>query len=217
MGCDSVSNTLCYASLAAFDLLSCGVGEILGENIAQAKEVSVGACSWMQGSDRSGHTNMLDLLLWLSCQRLAEQGAHGAHTSARTSHAHTPMSYFPCHPKLHQIWELREQNRGRAHVSPFNVLLTDVSPSQKKEQVHLTSLCLVSPWRGCVQAAHCSSQLCRLFKGSVHFLDLTATMLHFCTLAQAPSSWRGGDGPSRGCSSFHRGCSSSNRAALHLE
>lgn len=27
---------------------------------------------------------------------------------------------------------------------PFNVLLADVSPSQKKDQVHLTSLCLVS-------------------------------------------------------------------------
>lgn len=34
VGCDSVSNTPCYASLAAFDLLSCGVGEILGENVA---------------------------------------------------------------------------------------------------------------------------------------------------------------------------------------
>lgn len=104
----------------------------------------MGACSWMQGSDRPGHTNMLNFPLWLSCLRLAEQGAHGAHASARTSHAHTPVPYFRCHPKLHQVWELREQNRAELMYPPFNMLLTDVSPSQKKKQVHLTSLCLVS-------------------------------------------------------------------------
>lgn len=181
MGCDSVSKTLCYASLAAFDLLSWGVGEILGENVAQAKEVSVGGCSWMQGSGRPGHTNMLNLPLWLSCLRPAEQGVHVAHTSARTSHAHTCV-LFPLPPQA--MSDLGTQSGGRAGAElkcpPFNVLLTDMSPIQKKEQVHLTSLCLVSTWRVCVQAAHCSPQLCRLFKGSVHVLDLAATMLHFC-------------------------------------
>lgn len=140
----------------------------------------MGACSWMQGSDRPGHINTLNFPPWLSCLRLAERGAHGAHASARTSHAHTPVSYFPCHPNLHHIGNSGSRTGAELMYPPFNVLLTDVSPSQKKDQVHLTSLCLVSTWRGCVQVTCCSPQLQRFFEGSVHLLDLAATVLHFC-------------------------------------
>lgn len=172
-----MSNTPCYASLAAFDLLSCGVGEILGENVVQANEVSVLACSLMQGSDRPGHTSTWNLPFWLSCLRLAEQGAHGAHASARTSRV-----LFPVPPQATSGLGAQPGSRTGAELMypPFNVLLTDVSPSQKKEQVPLPSLCLVSTWRDFVQATHCSPQLHRLFKGSVHVLDLAATILHFC-------------------------------------